>query len=106
MAGSETTISLLSGLTNHLLRNRRCYDKLVAEIRGSFKQESDISSRQLSELPYFNACLEEGLRIFPPVPIGLLRTVPEGGATIDGNLVAAEVSSCPISMLKYSWDTY
>jgi cytochrome P450 len=91
MAGSETTISLLSGLTNQLLRNRRCYDKLVAEIRSSFKDVSEISAQKLSELPYLTVCLEEGLRIFPPVPIGLLRTVPEEGSTIDGHWVPGGV---------------
>lgn len=102
MAGSETTISLLSGLTNQLLRNRPCYNKLVAEIRGEFTEESEISSQKLSELRYLNACLEEGLRIFPPVPIGLLRTVPEGGATIDGHLVAAGVITFLSVSLKHA----
>jgi cytochrome P450 len=47
----------------------------------------------LGSLTYMNACIEEGLRIFPPVPIGLLRTVPKGGAVIDGHQVAGGVSS-------------
>lgn len=44
-----------------------------------------------------NACIEEGLRIFPPVPIGLLRTVPKGGSLIDGNVVPGGTSVCVAS---------
>ena len=39
-----------------------------------------------------NACIEEGLRIFPPVPIGLLRIVPKGGSDIDGHMIPEGVS--------------
>jgi cytochrome P450 len=48
----------------------------------------------LATLPYMNACIEEGLRIFPPVPIGLLRTVPTGGSLIDGHSVPGGTSVC------------
>lgn len=51
----------------------------------------------LGSLPYMNACIEEGLRIFPPVPIGLLRTVPKGGALIDGHPVPENTSVCVAS---------
>jgi cytochrome P450 len=51
----------------------------------------------LGSLPYMNACIEEGLRIFPPVPIGLLRTVPKGGSIIDGHSVPENTSVCVAS---------
>ena len=84
VAGSETTANLLSGLFARLLWNPDKYQKLKDEIRSSFKDESELNYESLSKLPYLNACLEEGLRIHPPVPTGLLRTVPKGGDTIDG----------------------
>lgn len=87
VAGSETTANLLSGLTARLIRNPGPYKKLCEEIRGAFRTEADIKFEELLKLPYLNACLEEGLRIHPPVPTGLLRTVPKGGATIDGHFV-------------------
>ena len=55
----------------------------------------------LGSLPYMNACIEEGLRIFPPVPIGLLRTVPEGGAVIDGHQVSGGVRFHVTFLLYY-----
>lgn len=84
VAGSETTANALSGLFARLLRNPEKYQKLCEEIRSSFASESDIDCESLSKLTYMNACIEEGLRIHPPVPIGLLRTVPKDGDTIDG----------------------
>lgn len=94
VAGSETTATLLCGLTNHLLRNPDIFERLKAEIRGAIKSEEDLVIANLINLPWMNACIEEGLRIFPPVPIGLLRTVPEGGSDIDGHMVPGGVSGC------------
>ena len=38
-------------------------------------------------LPYLNACIEETLRIHPPVPAGPPRSVPPGGDTVDGQWI-------------------
>jgi cytochrome P450 len=92
VAGSETTANLLSGLVSKLVWNPDKYQKLVDELRAAFKHEDEITSANIQKLPYFEACLEEGLRCHPPVPAGLLRTVPKGGATIDGNFVVEGTS--------------
>ncbi|CAK4031919.1 Cytochrome P450 [Lecanosticta acicola] len=92
VAGSETTANALSGLLARLIYNPDKYEKLTDEIRAAFTLESDISYAALSELSYLNACIEEGLRIHPPVPQGLLRTVPKDGDTIDGHWVAGGTS--------------
>ncbi|KAL5046742.1 hypothetical protein BDW71DRAFT_214514 [Aspergillus fruticulosus] len=92
VAGSETTANLLSGLFARLLRNTGKMQKLYEEVRGAFKNEDEITYQRASKLPYLNACLEEGLRIHPPVPTGLLRTVPQAGDMIDGHWVAGGTS--------------
>jgi cytochrome P450 len=92
VAGSETTANLLSGLTARLIWNPDKYQKLVSEIRGAFKDESEVDYENLSKLEYLNACIEEGLRIHPPAPTGFLRTVPAGGDTIDGHFVPGGTS--------------
>lgn len=92
VAGSETTANLLSGLIARLLWNTDKYDKLCTEIRQAFATEDEIDYESTSKLPYLNACLEEGLRIHPPVPTGLLRTVPRGGDHIDGHFVPGGTS--------------
>ena len=78
-------------MTNYLLRHPDYLKKLTDEIRGAIKTEEDLNMDILGSLPFMNACIEEGLRIFPPVPIGLLRTVPKGGSLIDGHMVPENV---------------
>ncbi|ORY07018.1 averantin oxidoreductase [Clohesyomyces aquaticus] len=84
VAGSETTASLLAGLTMWLMRTPHVYKALCNEIRSSFASADDMTFLRLQELPYMNACLEEGMRIFPSIPTGLVRTVPAGGDTVAG----------------------
>lgn len=84
-AGTETTASALSGVTFYLLQHPTILQKLVNEVR-SLPQE-DLSLEVLPRLPYLNACLKEGLRLFPPAPIGFPRQVAEGGAFICGKWV-------------------
>jgi cytochrome P450 len=74
------------------MRHRHVYDKLVAEVRGRFATEDEIRFEILKDLPYMSACINEAMRIFPPVPAGLLRTVPKNGDTIDGYFVPGGVS--------------
>jgi cytochrome P450 len=94
VAGSETTASSLASLMNNLLRNPETYAKLKREIRSTFKSESEINlSRCMEELPYLTACIEENLRVFPPAPIGFLRSVNSGGDVIDGNAIPGGVST-------------
>ncbi|KAI4724296.1 benzoate 4-monooxygenase cytochrome P450 [Aureobasidium sp. EXF-10728] len=92
IAGTETTATLLSGLSYHLLINPDKLARLMAEIRGAFTLETDITLDELARLPYLNACLEEGLRMYPPIPGGLPRKVPEGGTTIAGKFVPGNVT--------------
>ncbi|RSM17484.1 hypothetical protein CDV31_003734 [Fusarium ambrosium] len=83
LAGSETTATLLSGVTFQLLMNKAKLDKLVSEIRSRFDAEDDITLERVNQLGYLLAVLNEGLRIYPPVPTGLPRLVPSGGEIMD-----------------------
>lgn len=90
LAGSETTATLLSGLTYHLLRNQTAYKKLIHEIRSTFRTSKDITLQSTQALPYLSAVLEEALRIYPPAPSAFPRVVPPGpGELIDGQHVPA-----------------
>ncbi|KAH8904718.1 cytochrome P450 [Coniochaeta sp. PMI_546] len=87
IGGSETTATLLSGVTFLLLTNPDALTKLTDEVRTAFKSEDDINFNTVSNLPYMLACLDEALRMYPPVPIGLPRVVPKGGTKICGYYV-------------------
>lgn len=92
VAGSETTANALSGCIARLIYNPDKFAILTAEIRNAFAEEKDVTYEKLSQLVYLNAVIEEGLRVHPPVPTGLLRTVPAAGDTIDGHWVPGGVS--------------
>jgi cytochrome P450 len=98
IAGSETTGSFMAGLFSHLLRpeNRSVYLRLRDEVRDAFFSDDEITYEALCKLPWLNACLEEGLRIFPSAPIGFTRSVPAGGDSVDGEFLPAgtTVSTC------------
>ena len=92
LAGSETTATTLSGTTFLLLRNRDAYAKLCHEIRSSFSSADEITVERVNKLEYMIACLQEGLRYYPPVPTGLPRVVPQGGGTISGHYIPGGTS--------------
>ncbi|KAJ5257242.1 hypothetical protein N7478_013346 [Penicillium angulare] len=79
LAGTETTATALSGLTYQLLMNPEKLETITKEIRETFQKDSDIGLIALGQMKYLNACIDEGLRIYPPVPIGLPRLAPSGG---------------------------
>lgn len=83
---------MLSGCTFLLLTNPDKLAKLTEEVRSAFQSEDEISIQSASQLPYLMACLEESLRRYPPVPIGLPRVVPRGGKTFLGQYVPEGVS--------------
>ncbi|KIW03818.1 uncharacterized protein PV09_05118 [Verruconis gallopava] len=98
-AGTETTATELSGLMYYLMRNPECMARLAAELRAAFPTERDITMERAAQLPYLHACLEEGLRIYPPVPASLPRVVPPGGSVILDRVVPAGTH---VSMPQYA----
>ena len=61
-AGSETTASLLSGLTYYLCTNPHILGKVTAEIRNAFNEDCKMTFRSISKLEYLSATINEGLR--------------------------------------------
>ena len=55
---------------------------LTKEVRGAFDDFDDITFEKLARLEYLQAVLQEGLRIYPPVPILMPRLIPMEGTTI------------------------
>ncbi|TVY84166.1 Cytochrome P450 monooxygenase aclL [Lachnellula suecica] len=82
IAGSETTATLLSGLTYYLSQYPETWNRLKTEVRESFESEDEINMRSTGSLPYLHACIEEAFRVYPPVPTMPPRTSP--GTTVNG----------------------
>lgn len=95
IAGSETTATLLSGVTFLLAANPEKLARVTDEVRGAFGSEEEITIAAVGRLTYMLACLDEALRMYPPVPTGLPRVVPRGGKTFVGKFVPEGVSGIP-----------
>lgn len=62
--------------------------KLRAEIKASFSQQTDITMQSTQQMTYLHAILQESMRVYPPVPSTFPRTTPPGGAIVCGKFVA------------------
>jgi cytochrome P450 len=91
LAGSETSVTVLSALTYFLCRTPRAYERLKKEVRGRYKSSSEITSLTAT-FPYLTAVIQEAMRMYPPVPFGMPRVVPRGGETVNGLFVPGGVS--------------
>ena len=92
IAGSETTATALSTITYYLLRDPEILLQLQNDIRTTFKSYEEITASSTVPLKYLHAVVLEGMRIYPPLPLGLPRVVPPGGDTVDGHFLPAGVS--------------
>lgn len=77
IAGTETTATMLSGLTFNLLTNPGAMSRLTNEIRGTFKSGSDIDSDALARLPVSSRLTLERNKLISSVPLGLSRRRPQ-----------------------------
>ncbi|KAI1389246.1 putative cytochrome P450 monooxygenase [Hypoxylon trugodes] len=89
VAGSETTATLLSGTVFFLTTHEDKLAKLAHEVRSSFKSDEEITLSSVGDLTYMLACLDECLRMYPPVAVGFPRVTPKGGGTIAGHFIPA-----------------
>ncbi|KAJ6095928.1 hypothetical protein N7486_006674 [Penicillium sp. IBT 16267x] len=87
VAGSETTATLLSGVTYLLLKNPQALRKLQDEVWGAFQSDDQITLENCNKLKYIHAVLTEALRVYPPLPVGLPRIVDAQGDMIHGHWV-------------------
>ncbi|KAF3395038.1 Isotrichodermin C-15 hydroxylase [Talaromyces pinophilus] len=87
IGGSETTASLLCGVTYLILANPEAYQKLVHEVRSTFHSPEEIDLVSVGRLTYMLACLDEALRMYPPVANGPPRVCPKGGARVLGEYI-------------------
>jgi cytochrome P450 len=101
-AGTETTASLLSGLTYLLLTHQTSMEKLVEEIRGAFKEEAYITMESIARLPFLKACINEAFRLYPPVAVGTPHLTQSEGSTICGQFVPGGVSQRVNGVVKGS----
>ncbi|KAJ2998822.1 hypothetical protein NUW58_g206 [Xylaria curta] len=87
-AGSDTMSTCLGAAFFYLSRNTECYQRLVTEIRTTFSSSSEIKGGpRLAACSYLRACIDESLRMSPPVPGTLWRQQVAGVDRASGPLI-------------------
>ncbi|KAI0975841.1 cytochrome P450 [Xylaria arbuscula] len=92
IASGETVATTLTAAFFYLSRNPQCYKRLSAEIRSTFGSSAEIRvGTRLSACRYLRACIDETLRMSPPVPTTLWReAVPDAKSEpliVDGHVI-------------------
>ncbi|KAF2966245.1 hypothetical protein GQX73_g7356 [Xylaria multiplex] len=72
-AAGDTTSTALSSLFFYLAKNPECQEKVANEVRSAFKTSAEIGGSRLSACSYLRACINEALRMSPPVAGTLWR---------------------------------
>ncbi|KAI9928657.1 hypothetical protein ASPWEDRAFT_65708 [Aspergillus wentii DTO 134E9] len=86
LASRDDTGSLLASCFYFLARDKRAWGKLKAEVTQAVQDHDStkITIKEIQNLPYLRAVVNEALRLFPPVPINARvalkdTTIPVGG---------------------------
>lgn len=68
IAGADTSSTAMTGIFFYLAAYPECFAKLADEIRSSFSSPADIhSGPKLSSCQYLRACIDEAMRMSPPI---------------------------------------
>lgn len=95
IAGGETVATFLAATTFHLLKAPpSVYSQARDEVRTRFPTYASIDATSAQQLPFLQAIINEGLRIYPPGSQGFPRLSP--GAFIDGHWIPPGVRIEPI----------
>ena len=89
--GLDTTASTMAGMVYFLTKRPDVKAKLLTELKEHFQAEEDINMRNVQDLTYANAFIEEVLRMYPPGPSTMWRITPPGGNEILGEHIPGKV---------------
>jgi hypothetical protein len=87
IAGTDTTVSSFRAIAMYIISNPQVYATVQAEIDAAQLTSLIITDAEARNLPYLQACIKEGMRIFPPVTGLFGKRVPAGGDTIHGKFI-------------------
>ncbi|KAE9408932.1 cytochrome P450 [Gymnopus androsaceus JB14] len=80
LGGTHTTSTSLCAIIYSIAQNPQCQARLQRELDDTSLETADA----LDSLPYLNACINEGLRLYPAIGQGLPRVIPPGGLVACG----------------------
>lgn len=89
--GGDTTANSIVGIMGMLFKNPEAMRRLRAEIDAANLDKDIPRFNEVSNLPYLDCVISEGLRLSPSVGGVFTRIVPTGGGEIDGRQIPGGV---------------
>jgi cytochrome P450 len=94
MVGTDSTATAVRCIFYYIVTNPRVYASLQRELDEAFANGAlhrpILRDAEARKLPYLQACITEGLRIWPPVAALAYKKVPPEGETLeDGRFIPA-----------------
>ncbi|KAI2468304.1 cytochrome P450 [Annulohypoxylon bovei var. microspora] len=91
-AGTDTLITAVSSTLFYLTHAPHALERLTREIRDAFPTAiGQFAGSELQQATYLTACIDEALRLCPPIPSILPRQVGPGGMVVDGEFFPQSV---------------
>lgn len=87
MAGTDTTATAVRCIMYFIITNHRVYSTLQSELDNANFRRPVICDTEARQLPYLQACIQEGLRIWPPVTGLQVKLSPPAGDTYNGRFI-------------------
>ncbi|KAI4264753.1 MAG: hypothetical protein L6R42_000163 [Xanthoria sp. 1 TBL-2021] len=85
IAGSDSVGSVMRTIMVNLLSYPHNLQKLYDEFRSADLSRPFPKYSEVRDLPYLDACVQEGVRMHPPFALPFERVVPEGDVTVLGH---------------------
>lgn len=96
LIGTDTTSVAISAFFFYLARNPEAYNRLASEIRSTFSSLAEVTpGPKLTSCTYLLACIDEAMRLAPPVAAPLWREM-RMQETIAGHVLpkGTDVATC------------
>jgi cytochrome P450 len=86
LGGSDTTATAIRVVILYLSTNPRVLSKFLEEI-AAHSPSSPIQESEAKNMPYLQAIIKEGLRLWPPASGLITKTTPPQGDTFNGMFI-------------------
>lgn len=103
VAGGDTTATAIRATMLFIMTNPAVYKKLQAEIDSVASNSQIISEKIIKSLPYLQATIKKGVRMWPPAPVIMPKVTPPDGDIINGVFVpeGTEIAQCAWGLHRY-----
>ncbi|KKK24515.1 hypothetical protein ARAM_002351 [Aspergillus rambellii] len=108
IAGSDTVAIALTSIIYLLCQNREHIELLRYELAPLMTDPTgEVLHEKIAHLDHLNGVINEGLRLYPPVPTGFIRLTPPEGITIGGTYIPGHTSvQCPLYVIGRCEEIY